>query len=525
MSVIAAAPPTDERLYESAAIVEGSRNDARQTVDVDLIAEGFGNQRDNHFYSKDLLESNVGKFSEGADGVLMFGNHLTRQQEEDLDGQPRPWQQIVGRILPGTARVATREGDGKTVVRGTALISNPLAWAYIEADPKILQVSIDARGHSGPEQMIEGEGRRGKPVLTFHVVKSVDVVSRAGAGGGNMKLNAMAEAWQAFTEAAAADGAAQEAEEATQATDEATDAAAAAGQADGADAQEAAKASCPECKSGKMSGAKCGECGHELAEAADAAATAPDAAAAAAEAPSDAAVEEGVWEPVEGTEREGGREGRDVTPVDAMFGLSQFEDDTLAGDLGDSSEDRDTNPHERLPGGKGSQAARRLAAQMEAEISRRVAVQREEDLAEAEAAFQEALDRIDADHAQTVEQLHQRYAAREQIHGAEALPQATREALIEQFHDFRAEPRREGDTIVMEALDVLRDAVARAIDSKRAEMREASAPVVEAGISGNATKTENEDEGDTRVRESASAPERPARAPLDESLDRELGIE
>lgn len=515
----------EERLVESASLVESSRDSATRTVELDLIVEGFGNSRDNHYYSAELLERELSKF----DGATMYSNHLTAKQEAELDGQPRPWEQIVGRILPGTPHIAVNE-SGRKVVRGKALISNPLAWQYIEADPEILKVSINARGNARPGMM---EGRTAKIVEGIATVRSVDVVSAAGAGG---RINRITEA---FIEAEAA--AVQE---------EST--------VDTVDVEEG--------------GFACEECGTKLKERGEQHECKAREAAEVEEGDDELVIEdgdlddddleEGEWEPVEDsdeaveegdsdededddeeedaeveeadaelTERAGGRRskeaqsGRDKTPVHAEFGnkaAGEMAEDEIDGPY----QDPDKHPHdEKLKGAAGRPAtAKALAANIEAEIETRVEARVDmavdAALEACEASYMEAIDDLTAAHARTVEAIEQRYIAREQIKESE-LPASSKAALIKDFHDFFAEARYEGDELVADARKVLSEAVARAIDVKNAEINDFAegARVTGAGESGGSVPGAGE-----RSKKLSESGERPKTAPLDDQLDDLLGI-
>jgi hypothetical protein len=233
---------------------------------------------------------------------------------------------------------------------------------------------------------------------------------------------------------------------------------------------------------------------------------------------------EGEGELEEGRGRRGGRRsaeirsGRDRTPVAAEFGWPGDED-TAADEIDGIVHGNDASPHERMSRANGGRAsARALAANIEAEIERRVGARLDQALSEAQDSFQEELDRLAEEHARALEQVHQRYLAREQIRES-ALPDATKAALVTEFHDFFAEALTEGDVVVKAQRQMLREAVARRIDEKGAEVREFAGPMVEAGASAG-----SEDPSAATPAKGADG-ERPKRAPLDEKIDAELGIE
>lgn len=69
---------------------------------------------------------------------------------------------------------------GETVVRGRARIAQPLLWSLIENDPGLLGVSINAWGKAKSGTV---EGRSARIVEGISKVGSVDWVTEAGAGG------------------------------------------------------------------------------------------------------------------------------------------------------------------------------------------------------------------------------------------------------------------------------------------------------------------------------------------------------
>lgn len=178
MATVLQSNTADEALVEADLNVIGVLREARgeagaRKVVLDLIVEGFGNQADGHYYSKDLLERIAHRF----EGAKMYSDHLTREAEQKLGGLPRSWQDMVGRI----DRVWTDVNEsGKRVIRGEAQIFDDKLWRLLEQAIDAVGVSINARGTASPGTV---EGRPARVVDDITKVKSVDVVAEAGAGG------------------------------------------------------------------------------------------------------------------------------------------------------------------------------------------------------------------------------------------------------------------------------------------------------------------------------------------------------
>src|ERR1700731_4695646 len=99
MSATASPPKVElDRLEEAIAcpIVEGSIDDEHRRITLDILVEGFGNKSDSHIYTRDLLEE--GAKAGILEGARTFKDHLTRGQEEALEGLPRPIDQVAGII-------------------------------------------------------------------------------------------------------------------------------------------------------------------------------------------------------------------------------------------------------------------------------------------------------------------------------------------------------------------------------------------------------------------------------------------
>jgi hypothetical protein len=163
----------DDRLFTEAQLVEGTADRARHEVVIDLIREGFGNKRDNHYYGRQILEAHADQFN----GTKMYVDHLDPEVVKRMNGMPRSVRDLGGRIVE--AYLAEND-NGQTVIRGKAKIAQNWLWELIENDPEILGVSINAWGKSKPGQI---DGREAQIVEGISKVGSVDWVTEAGAGG------------------------------------------------------------------------------------------------------------------------------------------------------------------------------------------------------------------------------------------------------------------------------------------------------------------------------------------------------
>jgi hypothetical protein len=163
----------EDRLFTEASLVEGTANRAKREVVLDLIREGFGNKRDNHYYGREVLQEAYGAF----EGAKMYIDHLDPEAARKMNGMPRSVKDLGGRILE--TELVT-DDEGRTVIRGRAKIAQPWLWELIENDPGLLGVSINAWGKAKSGSM---EGRQARIVEGISKVGSVDWVTEAGAGG------------------------------------------------------------------------------------------------------------------------------------------------------------------------------------------------------------------------------------------------------------------------------------------------------------------------------------------------------
>lgn len=165
-----------DKLWAEGALIEGSAESDGKGVGeviIDLIVEGFGNKRDNHYYSANVLREAAEDFA----GAKQYVDHLDPEAQRKLNGMPRSVRDLAGRI---TEAWVTQNDDGKTVIRGKAKIAQPWLWSLIESDPGLIGVSINAWGKSKPGTV---EGRQARIVEGISKVGSVDWVTEAGAGG------------------------------------------------------------------------------------------------------------------------------------------------------------------------------------------------------------------------------------------------------------------------------------------------------------------------------------------------------
>ncbi len=175
-------PKVEELMAESdegavLMIGEGALNGYPGPVvmDVALIEPGFGNSKDNHYYSKEMLRNAAPKFK----GVKMFlTNHITDEHNSRNE---------VSEILDCPVRFTT---TGAPVAR--VGVSHPVFAQDIRNREQLgtlkdLQCSILGTGKVKRDAVEEG-GRKGHLVEDIVDIKSVDWVPHAGAGGRVLNL-------------------------------------------------------------------------------------------------------------------------------------------------------------------------------------------------------------------------------------------------------------------------------------------------------------------------------------------------
>jgi len=144
-------------------------NPARAPLDVEfvLIRPGFGNSRDNHYYPREVLERDAGVF----EGVKMYAT------------DHRPEEKSVRTEVAVIKSVDGFTEDGAPIGRAT-IFDPSFAESTRNRDKagllKTLECSILAKG-----KVREGEvdGRKANIVEAITSAISVDLVTRAGAGG------------------------------------------------------------------------------------------------------------------------------------------------------------------------------------------------------------------------------------------------------------------------------------------------------------------------------------------------------
>lgn len=179
-----AAPPAGQQLAESiygaaitlieadAATNTGSR--APLDIDVKLITPGWGNKRDNHYYSAEVLKRDASIFA----GVKMYAtDHVA--SEKNVRTEVSQIRSITGFADDGApiARVTVHDPSFAEMVR------NRHAAGLLES----LECSILAYGSAKKGKA--PDGREGNIVEAITAAQSVDWVTKAGAGGRALSLS------------------------------------------------------------------------------------------------------------------------------------------------------------------------------------------------------------------------------------------------------------------------------------------------------------------------------------------------
>jgi hypothetical protein len=143
------------------------------TLDVVVIEPGWGNTKDNHYYSREMLQQYASAFT----GAKMYATNHKDEEKSVLTEVSQVLECPVSFTETGApvARVGVFD-DGFA-----ANIRNRAALGKLED----LHVSILANGTARP---YEENGRKGKYVETISTGASVDWVTRAGAGGHALRL-------------------------------------------------------------------------------------------------------------------------------------------------------------------------------------------------------------------------------------------------------------------------------------------------------------------------------------------------
>lgn len=168
-------------LQESASghviqLVEAGKQDGRKTplyLDVAIIQPGFGNARDNHYYSRELLE----KYADAFVGAKMYATDH-RQDEKSVGTWVSTIKGIKGYTEAG-APIA------EVVIHKDWFADDVLALNEAGLLNK-MECSILAIGTAKNGKV---DGKPAKIVETIDAVSSVDWVTRAGAGGHAIQLS------------------------------------------------------------------------------------------------------------------------------------------------------------------------------------------------------------------------------------------------------------------------------------------------------------------------------------------------
>lgn len=163
-----------EVLIEEADLIAEDKY-APLTLTLRLIKKGFGNGRDNHFYTEAQLESDAPKFV----GAMMYTtNHITAETNErnQVAKITESWYDKKYNGILAKAIVFDPNFARKTRNRSEAGVLEEL------------HCSIKAKGTSFVKPIVKG-GRTGRQVKEFTEVKSVDFVSRGGAHGKALRID------------------------------------------------------------------------------------------------------------------------------------------------------------------------------------------------------------------------------------------------------------------------------------------------------------------------------------------------
>ena len=164
------------------------------TVLIHVIRPGVGRGRGRHLYEADMLRDHAQVFR----NWKMYVNHQSPEAKRKAGGLPRDVQDLGGRIVESwwddkvPADPARGWGKGAVVARARPM---PLVREIIEADPEIIEASINAHATSVRKHQVGG-----KEVLLVEGIQpqgTVDWVTEAGAGGRVVAL--MESAWDDMT--------------------------------------------------------------------------------------------------------------------------------------------------------------------------------------------------------------------------------------------------------------------------------------------------------------------------------------
>lgn len=153
--------------------LEEATLDSKGIAKIVVIAPGFGNPVDNHYYPVETLARDYAIF----EGCKMYADHQTEEEEKQRpEGSIRQW-------VASLKNVTFEEGVG---IVGDAVIIEPWLQQKLAAlrDKKLLSemgISIRAAGIGTKDKI---DGKEANVIDRITQVRSVDFVTEAGAGGG-----------------------------------------------------------------------------------------------------------------------------------------------------------------------------------------------------------------------------------------------------------------------------------------------------------------------------------------------------
>lgn len=162
----------------------GQVDDATREVPVLIIKEGMGNQVDNHFYSRELLQ----KIAKMFEGVKAYADHPSKSEESDRP--ERSIKDIVGYYHSpkfvevggrGAISAILKINDGSSYDWAWDLVKEAVSYSGKFKDKDLVGISINAFGNSHPVEM---KDQLVNVVDDLTEVQSADIVTQAGAGGG-----------------------------------------------------------------------------------------------------------------------------------------------------------------------------------------------------------------------------------------------------------------------------------------------------------------------------------------------------
>lgn len=160
----------------------------REYRDVTIIKAGLGNSRDRNYYPPEMLEANVHKF----DGLRAYADHPS-----SLDEEVQPERTVRDMVGIYSKPRFVRESKGGRIVANLNLFRSA-SWLSNTVDDLIdlgqadkIGLSINGRGRTVEKQLQLEEAAdpiNVNWVEDFMVLRSADVVTEAGAGGGFPQL-------------------------------------------------------------------------------------------------------------------------------------------------------------------------------------------------------------------------------------------------------------------------------------------------------------------------------------------------